>query len=170
MFGWKLISEEYYITLKKDIEIRSTEIKNLGRTLEVQIGRCQVLEESLQRAQQKEDSLLQKIFELTGVNKRVSQAVDATVPPQLNKAVDFIRMAKSGLSWNKVREKIENDARAKAWEQRAEEERVKKEIWDKEQAAKENKVFTGERQMGGALSTPENPFGWGEKDTNDKIS
>lgn len=107
-----LLLKDKLISFEKEISIRDNRIKDLERLVESLTGEGNILRESLQRAQLKEDELLNKIFELTGVNKKSSVIQDK--PP----SDQFISMGKRGTPWNQVRAKLEKDSLEAYWQQK----------------------------------------------------
>jgi len=87
-------------------------IKDLERTIESLQGANSILERELSRANGEKDKLLNKLFEVTGINKRERE------PAPQQPVVNFSRMARTGKNWAEVRATLENNALEKYWEQK----------------------------------------------------
>jgi predicted RNase H-like nuclease (RuvC/YqgF family) len=98
----RYFNNEIRIMFEKELSIRENRIKDLERTIEQFQGTNSILERELEKAQIQEQNLLNKIFELTGVNKKENIRVE--IP---SNKTDFINLARKGANWQTVREQLE---------------------------------------------------------------
>lgn len=113
--------------------ILENRVKDLEKSLELTIGYNTVLRNQLERSENREEQLLQKIFELTGINKSpVSSPTHTGEAIQLNKI---------GKSWPKIKENLELKSRQEYWERKQKEKEVQNQNSEKiEQLEKEVEV------------------------------
>lgn len=85
-------------------------IKDLERTVEVITGANNVLTVELKEAKDREAKLLDKIFEVTGLNHRNQTVRDVPRNP--------IPLTKRNESWPQMRENLETQAKKEYWEKK----------------------------------------------------
>ncbi len=108
-------------------------IKDLERTIEVMTGREQVLVKELERSQKREEDLLQKIFNLTGVNSSSNGNRNE------HASVASMKIGGKSSSWPTIRENLELKAREEYWSRKNKEQEIQKDslIEDVEKLEKE---------------------------------
>lgn len=102
-------------------KILLSRIHDLERTIEMVNGANCVLEKELNDSKLREANLLDKIFNITGVNRISNNGhqKDET------KSTDPIRLTNRSRSWPEVRQSLETQSRAKYWEDKKEREEIK---------------------------------------------
>lgn len=100
--------------LKKELEISQNRVRDLERTVESSLGANHVLSNELMEAKQREERLLQKVFDITGLNRN-TQTIPSNV---VNKP---IQVGPKVGNWGQVREDLEDKARREHWENKKKE-------------------------------------------------
>ena len=103
-------------------------IKDLERTVEILTGANGVLTQTLENAIFDKDQLLNKLFEITGLNSSYS-------PRSSSSGTERIQIGKKGIPWPQVKENLELKAREEYWRKKEDVKVVKEtptEILEKE--------------------------------------
>jgi hypothetical protein len=90
------------------LTLSQAKIKDLERTAEAYLGANTVLERELEKAQIRENTLLEKVFQITGIGERTEPKI--SINPN-----EFKNLAGSGATWPKVRESLELRGRKAYW-------------------------------------------------------
>lgn len=94
-------------------------IKELERNVESLIGQNTVLNRELERAQLKEDDLLERLLTLTGANPTATT-------PRREVPANPISLGRNRQPWSQVRGILENEAKEKYWESKKKEQDTRK--------------------------------------------
>ena len=105
-------------------------IKDLEHQNEILMGANQVLQEQLKLSQVKEGELLNKVFEVAGINKK-----EQVIPSKQN--FNMIQLAKRGIPWSQVRHNLEMQAQEEYWKKKNQKQE-QKENGDKEFHSSDN--------------------------------
>ena len=83
-------------------------IRDLERTVEILTGANGVLTQTLERAIIDKDQLLNKLFEITGLNS-------SSLPRSESSGTARIQVGRKGVTWPQVKENLELKAREEYW-------------------------------------------------------
>jgi hypothetical protein len=103
-----LFSSSRVRELGSALALSEARLMTLERNAEAYLGANNVLEKELEKAQIRENRLLEKVFQIMGIEERIKPKI-ATNPNE------FMNLAGSGASWPKVRESLELKGRKAYW-------------------------------------------------------
>lgn len=96
-------------------------IRDLERTVEILTGANSVLSQELEKAQHNEAHLLEKIFNITGVNRFSNNGHQ-----EQTKSSDPIRLTNRPKSWPELRQNLETQSKIQYWENKKAQEAIDK--------------------------------------------